>query len=262
MILDELRLSWKSKKNLAGKVALVTGASSGIGASIAKKLAKRGAYVAVLARRQERLDELVRDLHQEELYEVMAIPADIQKAEDVQQAVHAILERWGRLDIIVANAGFGYRSPLAEVELERWEELYKTNVHGLVLTLKYGLQPMREQAKGDVVIVSSIAAKEVVAGGGLYSATKYGVSAIASALRLETSTQGIRVTAIHPGAVATEFSQVAGYPEQEIRAFASSVLPLHPDDVAEAALFALEQPEHVNIPELTIMPSRQVQRFK
>ncbi|WP_274483708.1 SDR family oxidoreductase [Paenibacillus polymyxa] len=83
-------------------------------------------------------------------------------------------------------------------------------MHGLDLTLKYGLQPMREQAKGDVVIVSSIAAKEVVAGGGLYSATKYFVSAIASALRLETSTQGIRVTAIHPGAVATEFSQVAG----------------------------------------------------
>ncbi|WJQ84438.1 hypothetical protein [Brevibacillus brevis] len=94
------------------------------------------------------------------------------------------------------------------------------------------------------------------------SVTKYGVNAIASALRLETIDQGIRVTTIQPGAVATEFSQVAGYSEDEIRAFSSKVLPLHPDDVAEAALYALEQPEHVNIPELTIMPSKQTQRFK
>lgn len=102
----------------------------------------------------------------------------------------------------------------------------------------------------------------MIAGGGPYSATKYGVNAIASALRLETIDQGIRVTTIQPGAVATEFSQVAGYSEDEIRAFSSKVLPLHPDDVAEAALYALEQPEHVNIPKLTIMPSKQTQRFK
>ncbi|MGO0059794.1 SDR family oxidoreductase [Brevibacillus fluminis] len=97
-------LSWNAKESLAGKVALVTGASSGIGASIARKLAKRGAYVAVVARRRERLDELVHDLHKQELYEVVAVPADIQKAEDVQQVVNAIINRWGRLDIVVANA--------------------------------------------------------------------------------------------------------------------------------------------------------------
>lgn len=262
MKIDDLALSWNTKESLAGKVAFVTGASSGIGASIAKKLARRGAYVAVTARRQERLDELVDDLHKEGFYEVIAIPADIQKAEEVQHVVNAIFNRWGRLDIVVANAGFGYRSPLVEVDLERWEELYRTNVHGLMLTLQFGLPPMLEQGKGDVVIISSIAAKEVIAGGGPYSATKYGVNAIASALRLETISQGIRVTTIQPGAVATEFSQVAGYSMDEIRTFASNVLPLHPDDVAEAALYALEQPEHVSIPELTIMPSRQAQRFK
>ncbi|CAI8898000.1 Uncharacterized oxidoreductase SSP0419 [Brevibacillus sp. IT-7CA2] len=262
MKLDDLALSWNTKESLAGKVVLVTGASSGIGASIARKLAKRGAYVAVVARRRDRLNELVHDLYKEGLYEVMAVPADIQKAEEVQYVVNVIINRWGRLDIVVANAGLGYRSPLVEVDLERWEELYRTNVHGLMLTLRYGLPPMLGQGKGDVIIISSIAGKEVIAGGGPYSATKYGVNAIASALRLETISQGIRVTTIQPGAVATEFSQVAGYSEDEIRAFASRVLPLHPDDVAEAALYALEQPEHVNIPELTIMPSRQVQRFK
>lgn len=262
MKLDDLALSWNAKESLAGKIALVTGASSGIGASIARKLAKRGAHVVVTARRQERLDELVHDLHNDGFSEVMAVPADIQKAEEVQHVVDAILNRWGRLDIVVANAGFGYRSPIVEVDLERWEEMYNTNVNGLMLTLRYGLPPMLGQGKGDVIIISSIAAKEVIAGGGPYSATKYAVNAIASALRLETTAQGIRVTTIQPGAVATEFSQVAGYSEQEIRAFTSNVLPLHPDDVAEAALFALEQPEHVNIPELTIMPSKQAQRFK
>ncbi|WP_261302858.1 SDR family oxidoreductase [Paenibacillus andongensis] len=262
MKLDDLALSWNAKESLAGKVALVTGASSGIGASIARKLAKRGVHVTVVAHRRERLDELVQELHKEELYEVMAVTADIQNAEEVQHVVNAIINRWGRLDIVVANAGFGYRSTLVDVDLERWEEMYRTNVHGLMLTLRYGLPPMLGQGKGDIIIISSIAGKEVIAGGGPYSATKYGVNALASALRLETLSQGIRVTTIQPGAVATEFSQVAGYSEDEIRAFASNVLPLHPDDVAEVALYALEQPEHVNISELTIMPSRQAQRFK
>ena len=156
MKLDDLDLSWNSKESLAGKVALVTGASSGIGASIARKLAKRGAHVAVVARRRERLDELVHDLHKEEFYEVMALPAYIQQAEEVQHVVQSILKRWGRLDIIVANAGLGYRSPLVEVDLERWEELYRTNVHGLMLTLRYGLPPMLDQGKGDVIIISPL----------------------------------------------------------------------------------------------------------
>lgn len=139
MKLDDLALSWNAKESLAGKVALVTGASSGIGASIARKLAKRGAQVTVVARRRERLDELVQELHKEELYEVMAVTADIQNAEEVQHVVNAIINRWGRLDIVVANAGFGYRSTLVDVDLEKWEEMYRTNVHGLMLTLRYGL---------------------------------------------------------------------------------------------------------------------------
>lgn len=117
MNLDDLELSWNEKENLIGKVALVTGASSGIGASIARKLAKRGAYVTVVARRRDRLDELVQELHKEGLYEVMTVPADIQKAEEVQHVVNKTINRWRRLDIIVANAGFGYRSPLVEVDL-------------------------------------------------------------------------------------------------------------------------------------------------
>lgn len=262
MKLEELGLKWSPKENLTGKVALVTGASSGIGASTARKLARRGAFVAVVARRRERLDDLVQELHQEGLDEVMAIAADIQHAEEVEHVINTIVNRWGRLDIIIANAGFGYRSPLVDVDLQRWEQLYKTNVHGLMLTVKYGVPPMLSLGKGDVVIISSIAAKEVAPGGGAYSATKFGVNAIASALRLETNTKGIRVTTIQPGAVATEFAQVAGYSEEEIRKYAAMMMPLHPDDVADTTLFALELPEHVNIPELTIMPTQQVQRFR
>src|SRR5260370_38882219 len=152
--------------DLRGKVAIVTGASSGIGEAVAEALVQRGARVALFARRENRLQALAQRLAGQGSEKPLIVPGDVRKPEDVQNLVNQTMQRWAKLDIAIANPGFGYRSPIVEGDVERWKNLLDTNVYGLLLTLKYGVEKLLKNGSGHVVVTSSIAGRSVPAGGG------------------------------------------------------------------------------------------------
>ncbi len=242
--------------DLRGKVAIVTGASSGMGEAIAEELVQRGVRVALFARRENRLQALAQRLAGNGSNETLIVPGDVRKPEDVQNLVNQTMQRWGKLDIVIANAGFGYRSPIVEGDVERWKNLLDTNVYGLLLTLKYGVEQLLKQGSGHVVVTSSVAGRSVMAGGAVYSGSKFAVGAIAEALREEVGQQGVRVTTIEPGAVETEFVQVAGYPPETAEAI-KQLDPLQAKEIAQVVIQVLEQPGNVDIAELTVYPTKQ-----
>ncbi|HEY7020998.1 MAG TPA: SDR family oxidoreductase [Ktedonobacterales bacterium] len=241
--------------DLRDAVAIVTGASSGIGEAVAVALAQRGARVALAARREERLATLSERLA--ETGEVTVIPCDVRQPEDVQRLIATTLERWGKIDILVANAGFGYRSPIAEGDIAVWKDMLDTNVYGLLLTLRYAVPSMLERGAGHVVVTSSVAGRVVTPSGGAYCGSKFAATAIAEALRMEVASKGVRVTTIEPGVVISEFQAVAMYTPEIIQNMLKGAEPLMPVDIARAVVFAVEQPAHVGINELVVRPSGQ-----
>jgi NADP-dependent 3-hydroxy acid dehydrogenase YdfG len=243
--------------DLRGQVAIVTGASSGIGAAITEVLVERGANVAIQARRAERLEALAEQLRGDGHGETLVVPGDVRKPEDVQELVRRTLARWGQLDILIANAGFGYRKPLVDGDIQVWKDMLDTNVYGLLLTLKYGVQPMLERKRGHVVVTSSVAGVVPTPGGSAYCGSKAAASAIASSLRQEVASQGVRVTAIEPGVVISEFQAVAQYTPDIVANMLKGAEPLYPADIARVVVFALEQPANTGIGELVVRPSGQ-----
>ena len=240
-------------RDLRGQVALVTGASSGIGEAIAEALALRGVRVTLAARRVDRLEALAERLRRQEgAGETQVVACDVREEEQVKAAVDKTLERWGQLDLLIANAGFGYRAPTVDGDTARWKDMVVTNVYGLLLTLKHGVKPMLERKSGHVVVMSSIAGRVTTAGGGAYCGSKAAASAIADALRMEVASQGIAVTAIEPGVVISEFQQVAGYTPDIVANMLKGGAPLYPPDIARAVVYVCEQPETVTVGELTI----------
>ncbi len=244
--------------DLRGSVAIVTGASSGIGKATADALVRRGVHVALAARRHDRLRAFVEEHAGEGFGELLAIECDVSQPRDVERMVRQTLERWNRLDILVANAGSGYRKPIVESDIERWRTMIDTNVYGLLLTLKYGVPPLLERKRGHVIVMSSIAGRVVTAGGGAYCGTKFAATAIADALRMETAKQGVRVTTIEPGVVISEFQAVADYTPDIVENMIKDSTPLVPQDIARAIVFALEQPAHFAVHEMVVRPTGQV----
>jgi NADP-dependent 3-hydroxy acid dehydrogenase YdfG len=244
---------------LRGKVAIVTGASSGLGAAIATALVTHGVHVALAGRRADQLDALARRLASiADGGETLLVPGDVRDPAQVERLFQHTLERWGGLDIVIANAGLGYRAPIAEGDPARWKDLLDTNVFGLLLTLRFGVPPLLARGGGHVIVLSSVAARVTQAGNGVYSATKVAVNAIAEALRQEVTRQGVRVTSIEPGVVQTAFQEVAGYSADLRRRLLEEQTPLTAADIGAAVLYALEQPPHVSINELLIRPTDQV----
>ncbi len=244
--------------DLRDKVAIVTGASSGIGEAIAEALVQQGARVALAARRTERLEALASRLNQAAPEaRTLVVPCDVRVSEDVERLVQSTLDRWSRLDILIANAGFGYRAPIVEGDVARWKDMLDTNVYGLLLTLKYGVRPMLAQRSGHVIVTSSVAARVVTPGGSAYCGSKAAATAIAEALRMEVARDGVRVTTIEPGVVISEFQRVAEYAPGVLENMLKGAEPLMPADIAGAVIFALRQPVHVGVHELVIRPSGQ-----
>lgn len=247
----------KPLQDLHEQVAIVTGASSGIGEAIAEQLVLRGAHVALAARRGERLQSLAERLQGEGNGETLTIQCDVREPEQVESLVRQTLDRWGKLDILVANAGFGYRKPLVESDIHRWKAMIDTNVYGLLLTLKYGVPPMLEQGHGHIIVMSSIAGRVFTPGGTAYCATKAAATAIADSLRQEVGPRGVRVTAIEPGVVISEFQQVAEYAPEIVPNMLKGAEPLYPLDIARTVIAALEMPAHVGLHEIVIRPTGQ-----
>jgi NADP-dependent 3-hydroxy acid dehydrogenase YdfG len=243
---------------LQGKVALVTGASSGIGEATAIALARAGARVAIAARRRDRLDGVaarIADLRSESL----VLEADVARPEQAETIVARTVDRWGRLDVLVNNAGLMALSPIDRAEVEDWKRMLDINLLGLMVTTRAALPHMRRQKDGHVVNISSTAGRVANPDASVYAATKFGVGAFSEALRREVYRDNIRVTIIEPGAVATELRDHVPDPDtrDRIDTWARSMRQLQSEDVAAAILYAVGQPPHVNVNEILLRPTDQ-----
>ncbi|MDX8492325.1 SDR family NAD(P)-dependent oxidoreductase [Mesorhizobium sp. VK22B] len=242
---------------LAGKVALVTGASSGIGEATAAALAAAGAKVAVAARRIDRLATLSSRIEKAG-GTAFAIEADIAKGGDVAAMVDKAASEWGRLDILVNNAGVMLLAPAAEADPDDWRRMIEINLVGLMATTKAAL-PHLKASKGHVVNVSSVAGRVANPGASGYAATKFGVVAFSESLRREVYADKVRVTVIEPGLVRTELGD--HITNQEFKAGLEHRLAtmeaLTAEDIANAILYAVSQPPRVNINEILIRPTDQ-----
>lgn len=242
--------------DLRGQVALITGASSGIGAAMAKTLAQHGVKVALSARRAEKLAQVAQAIQQAG-GDVFTVTADVRDEASVKQMVQATVDHFGGLDILIPNAGLGYRSSIVEGDPARWKLMLDTNVYGVLLTLKYGVPHVVARGQGDVFLLSSVAGKVVGNGGAGYSATKFAVNAIGEALRQEVTRQNVRVTLLAPGVVVSEFQAVADYPPGLIERWLDGKPPLEAQDIADAVLAVLRLPRHMAINEMVIRPTGQ-----
>jgi NADP-dependent 3-hydroxy acid dehydrogenase YdfG len=244
---------------LKGKIALVTGASSGIGAATAKKLAQAGVKVGVAARRVGRLDALVEEIRAAG-GEAFAIEMDVTRPEAVRSGVAALVDRYGTLDIVFANAGLMPASDIASLKVDEWHQMVDVNVKGVLNTVAAVLPILTAKKSGHIVTTSSIAGRKTVQGLGVYCATKHAVAAFSDTLRMEVGAKyNIRVTCLQPGAVETElFEHVSdqGYRAQ-MEGLKDQVSFLQAEDIGDAIVYALQAPAHVDLAELFIMPTNQ-----
>ncbi|HWF22156.1 MAG TPA: SDR family NAD(P)-dependent oxidoreductase [Acidimicrobiales bacterium] len=248
---------------LAGTVALVTGASSGIGEAAARSLAAEGASVAVVARRRDRLQDLADSIGDPTRVEV--IEADVTDVTQATSMVERTLSRFGRLDTLINNAGVMLLGPIVDAPLEEWQRMVELNLLGLLYGTHAALPHLISAAEGgprevaDVVNVSSVAGRFARQGNGVYSATKFAVVAFGEALRQEVAALHVRVTAVEPGATTTELAS-HNRPEilEGIRDTFGSVEMLSSEDIADAIVYAVTRPRHVALNELLIRPTEQV----
>ncbi len=244
------------KNRLAGKVAIITGASSGIGLAVTRALAGEGAAVVLAARRTERIDGEAREL-QGKGCRALALRTDVTSLGDMQALAKAALDAFGRVDILVNNAGIMPLSPLSEGRIEDWTRMIDVNVNGVLHGIGVVLPHMLERGGGHIVNVGSIAGRRPFPGGTVYAATKFAVRAITWGMHLELGAEHrIRATDIQPGVVDTELTDTV--PDPQARAeWAERWVdkkPLHADDVARAVLYAVTAPPHVSVNEILVRP--------
>jgi NADP-dependent 3-hydroxy acid dehydrogenase YdfG len=241
---------------LSDSVAIVTGASSGIGEATAEALAKEGASVVLAARRVEELKTLA-DRITTEGGDAFVVETDVTEEDDIDNLVETTMDEYGRIDVLVNNAGVMLLEPLERADRSNLRQMVEVNLMGL-MNLTHAVVPiMQEQGSGHVVNVSSVAGRETMASGSGYNATKFGVNAFTDAIRQELSPQDIRTTVIEPGAVDTELPTHIP-DEQLLEQLADMDVPtLAPEDIARGIVYATNQPEHVDVNELMIRPTGQ-----
>jgi NADP-dependent 3-hydroxy acid dehydrogenase YdfG len=226
---------------MSDPVFLITGASSGIGAATARQAAQAGYRVVLAARSADRLQELAAELGGEE--RALALECDVTEWDQQQAMVRSTLDRYGRLDVAFANAGFGAARGFLNETPEFWRSMVLTNVYGVALTIRATITPLKE-ARGHLLLTGSLAGRRALPGS-LYSATKWAVTAMGEAARLELNETGVRVTLIEPGMVDTPFFDEPGRGRLEA------------DDVARTVMFAVSQPPHVDVNEILVRPTAQ-----
>ncbi|MBG6218420.1 NADP-dependent 3-hydroxy acid dehydrogenase YdfG [Arthrobacter sp. CAN_A6] len=250
---------------LTGTVAIVTGASSGIGEATAKELATHGATVAVVARRKDRLDTLVTEIETVG-GAAFAVAADITDRAQAEQAIQSVVERFGRLDILINNAGLMLLGHVVDTDVEEWEQMIAVNQNGLLYMTKAALPHLLTSAKddlrgvADIVNISSIAGRQAWANFAAYNMTKFGVNGFTEALRQEVTKLQVRVGVLEPGAVATELvSQNSQKVQDDLAASdgAAIPVPLQPVDIAESIAFMVTRPARSSMAELWAMPTSQ-----
>jgi NADP-dependent 3-hydroxy acid dehydrogenase YdfG len=244
--------------DLTGKVAIITGASSGIGEATALEMARRGMKTAIAARRVDRLEALSTQI-QALGGETLTLKIDVSQEDQAKAMVDQAHARFGRIDVLVNNAGVMLLGPIDGVDTAQWRQMFDVNVFGLMYATHSALPFMKAQGGGHIVNVSSVAGRFTSPVGAVYSATKFAVEAFSEGLRKQESKNGIRVTAVQPGAVATELPDhiVHGETQQMIREWIAGMRPLQSEDIAEAILYAISQPPHVNVNQILIRPTDQ-----
>lgn len=243
---------------LENKVAIVTGASSGIGYATALTLSKAGIRVAVGARRTERLQELEKQIIKNN-GEILVQKTDVTRKSDCDSLVNTIVEKWGKVDILINNAGLMPLSYFKNGKVEEWEQMIDVNIKGVLYCTSAVVPYMLEKKSGHIINISSVAGRIVFAGGSVYCATKHAIAALSEGLRKELSpTYNIRVTCIEPGAVETELLE--SITDESMTGFiqaTKNMETLRSDDIANAILYAVQAPEHVNVNEILIRPTAQ-----
>ena len=240
-------------------IALITGATSGIGKSTAIEFAKHGYNLIITGRRQERLDELKTQLTNNYAIKVLALCFDVRDEKQVSLAISSIPQEFKKIDVLVNNAGLAAGlAPIQDGNLNHWEQMIDTNVKGLLYMTKHVSKILIENKKGHIINVGSIAGKEVYANGNVYCATKHAVDALNKGMRIDLLPHGIKVSAINPGMVETEFSIVRfDGDEERAKKVYENIQPLKPEDIAETIYWMASRPAHVNINDMIIMPSIQ-----
>ena len=248
---------------LEGTVAMVTGASSGIGAATAAALAARGARVAIVARRKDRLDELAAAIR-ERGGTALVLESDITEEQQATDAVERTVAEFGRLDTLVNNAGVMLLGPAVGAPLTEWQRMVELNVLGLLYCAHASLPHLLKAAEdgprrvADMVNVSSVAGRVARAGRGVYNLTKHGVGAFSEALRQEVTRQHVRVSLVEPGAVATELvTHVRPEVVAALQGQVAGVQPMQAGDIADAIVYIVTRPRHVAVNEMLIRPTEQ-----
>jgi 3-hydroxy acid dehydrogenase/malonic semialdehyde reductase len=240
-------------------IAFITGATAGIGKSTADIFAKNGYDIIITGRRKDRLDAFAAQLKNTYKIEVLSLNFDVRNLKEVQAAVESIPENWKKINVLVNNAGLAVgMSSIQEGVVDDWERMIDTNIKGLLYITRTLAPLMIANGFGHIVNLGSIAGKEVYANGNVYCATKHAVDALSKSMRIDLLPHHIKVTAIHPGMVETEFS-IVRFKGDEDRAqnVYKGMKPLSPDDIAETIYWTASRPAHVNINDIIIMPAVQ-----
>ena len=241
------------------KIALITGATSGIGEACAKLFAQQGYHLILLARREHLLENLAKDLITNYGIEVKKLHADVRDKENINYLLDTLPSTWKNVEVLINNAGLSQGlEPIQNGSIDDWDTMIDTNVKGLLYVSKMVSNWMVANKKGHIINIGSIAGKEVYANGTVYCATKHAVDALSRGMRIDLLPHGIKVTAIHPGMVETEFS-IVRFKGDENRAkkVYDGFDPLVAQDIADAIWFAVSRPAHVNIDDMLIMPTAQ-----
>lgn len=231
---------------LLGKTAVITGASSGIGASVAMELAKEGANIVLAARRIDKLAEIENKIKQLNNVKVISVQTDVAKKQDVKNLIKKAVETFQHVDILVNNAGQMLSSPIVNGHVEDWEKMIDVNIKGVLYGINEVLPAMLERSSGHIINIGSVSGFEVTKKSTVYSATKFAVRAISAGLEKELARTGVRVTNISPGMVDTNLVKDGS------RKIDRKML--EPSDIGKAVIYAVTQPDYVNVNEITVRP--------
>ena len=243
--------------NIEGKVVVITGASSGLGEATARLLSAQGASVVLGARRIDRLRVLADELSRRG-GKALAVPTDVVQCDQVKRLVDAAVQTYGRIDVMINNAGLMPQALLERLKIDEWNQMIDVNIKGVLYGIAAALPHMKQQKAGHFINVSSVAGHRVGPGFAVYAATKHAVRALSEGLRQEVKPYNIRTTVISPGAVATELPNTVTDPQaaERIRKFYAEVA-IPAESFARAVAFAMSQPEEVDVNEILFRPTRQ-----
>jgi NADP-dependent 3-hydroxy acid dehydrogenase YdfG len=243
-------------KNIEGKVVVITGASSGLGEATARLLSAQGASVVLGARRVDRIQSLADELIGSG-GKALAIPTDVTHPDQVKRLVDTAVQAYGRIDVMLNNAGLMPHSPLERLKIDDWNRMIDVNLKGVLYGIAAALPYMKQQQAGQIINVSSVAGHKVRPGSAVYAATKAAVLVLSEGLRQEVKPYNIRTTVISPGAVATELPNSVTEPDiaENVRKLYEMAIPA--EAFAQAVAFAMSQPEEVDVNEILFRPTRQ-----